>query len=83
VIHELICRLDEAGGKQRQGCRLFAEALAAFRGKAWDEAIEKFHDCTEHFTEDDPSRFYISLCEGYRSNPPVEPWDGVVHMDSK
>ena len=49
VVHELICRLDEADGKQRQGCRVFAEALAAFRGRAWDEAMEKFHDCTEAF----------------------------------
>jgi len=83
VIHELICRLDEADGKQQEGCRVFAEALAAFRGQAWDAAMEKFHGSTEHFAEDEPSRFYISLCEGYKSNPPVEPWDGVVLMDRK
>ena len=83
AIHELICRLDEADGKQREGCRVFAEGLAAFRGQAWDEAMEKFHGSTEQFAEDEPSRFYISLCEVYKSNPPVEPWDSVVLMDRK
>jgi len=83
LVHELICRLDEADGKQREGCRAFAEGLAAFRGQAWDEAVEKFRGSAEQFAVDEPSRFYISLCEVYRSNPPVEPWDGVVLMDRK
>ncbi|MBP2674251.1 MAG: adenylate/guanylate cyclase with Chase sensor, partial [Deltaproteobacteria bacterium] len=82
-IHELICRLDEADGKQREGCRVFAEGLAAFRGQAWDEAMEKFRGSTEQFAGDEPSRFYMSLCEEYKRNPPEGPWDGVVHMDRK
>jgi adenylate cyclase len=82
-IHELICRLDEADGKQREGCRVFAEGLAAFKGQAWDEAMEKFRGSTEQFAGDEPSRFYMSLCEEHKRNPPEGPWDGVVHMDRK
>jgi adenylate cyclase len=82
-IHELICRLDDADGKQREGCRVFAEALAAFRGQVWDEAMEKFRRSTEHFAEDEPSRFYTRLCEQYKNRPPGEAWDGVVNMDAK
>jgi adenylate cyclase len=82
-IHELICRLDEADGKQREGCRVFAEALAAFRGQAWDEAMVKFRGSTEQFAEDEPSRFYMSLCEQHKNRPPGEAWDGVVTMDAK
>jgi adenylate cyclase len=82
-VHELICRLEEADGKQRAGCAMFAEALAAFRVRSWDEAAEKFRGCMESLPEDEPSRFYISLCEVYNSHPPVEPWDGVVLMDRK
>jgi adenylate cyclase len=83
AIHELICRMEEADGKQREGCRVFAEALAAFKRKSWEEAEEKFHWAMEAVGEDVPSRFYISLCEVYNTNPPVEPWDGVVLMDRK
>jgi adenylate cyclase len=83
LIHELICHVEEADGKLREGCRMFAEGLAAFRGQAWDEAIGKFRASSEHFAEDEPSRYYISLCEMYKNNPPVEPWDGVVLMDRK
>jgi adenylate cyclase len=83
VIHELICRLDEADGKQREGCRVFAEALAAFLLRSWDEAMEKFRRSAEHFPQDEPSRFYMNLCEAYKSDPPPEPWDGVVLMDKK
>ncbi len=83
AIHELICRLEEADGKQREGCRVFAEALAAFKQKSWEEAKEKFRWALEALGEDEPSRYYLSLCEVYNTTPPAEPWDGVVLMDKK
>jgi adenylate cyclase len=82
-IHELICRLSEADGRQKEACALFAEGLGAFRNMAWEEAVEKFRRSGEILGEDEPSRFYINLCGGYRINPPEEPWDGVIHMDKK
>jgi adenylate cyclase len=83
AIHELVCRLSEAEGKQKEACGLFAEGLGAFRNMSWDEALEKFRRSAEILGEDEPSRFYINLCGAYRINPPEEPWDGVVHMDKK
>lgn len=82
-VHELICRLEEADGKQKAGCAMFAEGLAAFRKKSWDEAAEKFRGCMESLPGDEPSRFYLRLCEQHKNHPPVEPWDGVVNMDAK
>jgi adenylate cyclase len=82
-VHELICRLEEADGKQKAGCAMFAEGLAAFRKKSWDEAAEKFRGCMESLPGDEPSRFYMSLCEQHKHHPPVEPWDGVVNMEAK
>ena len=83
VVHELVCRLEEADGKQRAGCEMFAEALAAFRERSWDEAAEKFLGCTESLPGDEPSRFYMKLCEQYKNHPPGETWDGVVTMEMK
>jgi adenylate cyclase len=82
-IHELICRLDEADGKQREACGFFAEGLGAFRNKSWEEAMEKFRRSLYTLEEDEPSRYYITLCETYRQKSPEEPWDGVVQMDKK
>lgn len=83
VIHELICRLSEVNGKQSEACGFFAEGLHAFREKSWDEAIEKFRRSHDTLGDDEPSRFYIGLCERHKGNPPEETWDGVVHMDQK
>jgi adenylate cyclase len=82
-VHELICRLEEADGKQKAGCAMFAEGLAAFRKKSWDEAAEKFRGCMESLPGDEPSRFYLRLCEQHKNHPPVEPWEGVVNMEAK
>jgi adenylate cyclase len=82
-IHELVCRLEDADGNQGAGCANFAEALTAFRKRSWDEAAEKFLGCVERMPEDEPSRFYMRLCEQHKTRPPEEPWDGVVHMDMK
>jgi adenylate cyclase len=83
VVHELVCRLEEADGKQKAGCAMFAEALAAFRERAWDDAAEKFLGCTENLPGDEPSRFYMKLCDQYKNRPPGEAWDGVVNMEMK
>lgn len=82
-VHELVCRLEEADAKQRAGCAKFAEALAAFRRRSWDEAAETFSGCVEIFGEDEPSRFYLKRCELYKADPRGETWDGVVDMDMK
>jgi adenylate cyclase len=83
VLHELICRLSDADGKQKEAFGFFAEGLHAFREKSYDEAIEKFRRSLDTLGDDEPSRFYISLCERHKANPPEETWDGVVHMDKK
>ena len=78
---------ETAGGIRFKGdfvkLVIFAEALGAYRRRSWDEAIEKFHQSTEKSGEDGPSRFYITLCENYKKNPPEEPWNEVVHIDRK
>jgi adenylate cyclase len=83
VIHEMICRLSEADVKQKEAFGFFAEGLHAFKEKSWDDAIEKFRLSLDTLGEDEPSRFYIGLCERHKANPPEATWDGVVHMDKK
>jgi len=83
VVHELLGGLEESDSTLKNGCAVFSHALSAFRRQSWDEAIEKFNQCIEVLGDDGPSRFYLRLCEGYKKNPPGEPWDGVIQMDKK
>jgi adenylate cyclase len=82
-LYELRGRREDAGEAERRLCEVFAEGLAAFRTRSWDEAAEKFLHCSEILGEDGPSLFYLGLCEDYRENPPEEAWAGVVHMEKK
>jgi adenylate cyclase len=83
VVHELLGSLEEADDKQKKSCEIFADALGAFERRNWDEAAEKFHRATENSTVDGPARFYLKLCEEYKTKPPDETWDGVIALEEK
>jgi adenylate cyclase len=83
AAYELIGLREASEEKQRSACDIFTEALGAFRRQSWDEAKEKFNRAIEILGEDGPSVFYMRLCERYKENQPVEPWDGVVEMENK
>ncbi len=83
VVHELLGGLEESDEKHKQSCERFAEGLNAFRRQAWDEAKEKFARAVEIRETDGPARFYLKLCDEYKSRPPEETWDGVITLDEK
>ena len=83
VVYELLCRMEESDEKQKKACEIFAEALGAFRRRSWDEATEKFRESIENSGKDGPAHFYIKLCEQYKTNPPEEPWEGVIPLEEK
>jgi adenylate cyclase len=83
VVHELLGRTDEVDDNQKESCALFADALAAFRERSWNEAAEKFYRMRERSDSDGPAGFYLKLCEQYEKNPPGETWDGVVVLEEK
>ena len=83
VVHELLCRMEEADEKQRKACAIFSEALRAFRRRSWAEAKEKFHQCSKTSGSDRLANFYLKLCEQYETKLPQETWDGVIPMEEK
>jgi adenylate cyclase len=83
VVFELLCRTEELNEQKRKTCKVFSEALEAFRRQSWEEATGKFNECIKNRGEDGPSQFYIRLCEQYRIHPPGDSWDGAVSMDKK
>lgn len=83
LVYELICRDDEADFVRKEAVRAFSVGLDAFRRRRWNEAIEAFHAYIAGYGDDGPSRFYLQLCERYRSEPPPDSWEGVIAMSQK
>ena len=68
VIHELICRRDEASERQRSVVALFAEGVAAYEDRRWREAREAFDACLRE-GDDEAVRFYLSACSENPRDP--------------
>lgn len=83
VVHELLCRREEADDRKIGVCGKFAKGLEWFRQRSFEDAIGKFRETVEFAGRDGPSEFYLQLCERYRTHPPGESWNGVVQMDQK
>jgi adenylate cyclase len=83
VVHELAGLRSEADGIRVEAFGAFAEGLRAFRSGSFDEAASRFRRSLALLEEDEPSRFYLHLCERLSAEPPEGAWDGVVHMDRK
>ena len=81
--HSDSSRIDEATEKQREACEIFADAMGAFRRQSWREAEEKFLSASALSEGDGPARFYLKLCEEYKTNSPGEQWDGAITLQEK
>ena len=55
----------------------FAEAVAHYRDRNWDQAIRLFNEVLRANPADRPSSLYLERCEIYRKTPPPANWDGV------
>jgi adenylate cyclase len=82
-VYELLSRADDAKELQRSACEIFAEGLSAFRCRSWPHAKERFEQSAAILDGDPLSAFYLSLFERYNSQPPREPWEGVVELEEK
>jgi adenylate cyclase len=84
VVHELIGKAAEATSSDRERCAIFAGALAAFRRRAWSDAVRLWEESLRSCGgEDGPSRFYLRWCAERAAESMPASWDGVVRMDQK
>lgn len=62
---------------------LYNEALALYKQRKWQEAMDGFKKVLAVDAEDGPSNMYIGRCEEYLKHPPEADWDGVFVMKTK
>jgi adenylate cyclase len=67
----------------RSGRDTFAEALAAYRRKAWDEASAGFESCLAIDPRDRPSKLFLERMAQFRIAAPCTEWNGVWMLAEK
>jgi class 3 adenylate cyclase len=55
----------------------FEEALAAYRGRHWEDAFRRFTAIASRAPEDGPTRLYVERCLTMLNRPPSAEWDGA------
>jgi len=82
-VYELICKREEFKEEQKSLCSVFARGIDAYQRQSWGEAIDFFKGALKLDHTDGPSRFFLALCEKYRTDPPATHWDGTVYLNKK
>jgi adenylate cyclase len=82
-IYEAMGRFGELAPERFQFREIFANGLAAYRQRDWDEAQTCFESCILSDKQDGPSRLFIDRINQLRGSPPPADWDGVWHFSEK
>ena len=81
VVFELMGRTDELTPQQDLLRQHYAEGLAAYRARNWDEARVALKAAISVAPGDGPSATLLSRMENFRNNPPADDWDGAWRAD--
>ena len=82
-IYEAMSRAGELQPEQIALRDLFAEGLAAYRRRDWDDAQARFESCLRHAPEDGPSQLFIQRIAVLRNEPPPADWGGIWRFAEK
>lgn len=82
-IFELLCAEEELNEEGKKLMEMYAEGIALYWKKDFEEALNKFNLILEKFPADGPSKIYRQRCEVLKDFPPPEDWDGIFEMKSK
>ncbi len=83
TVFDILGRAGELKPEQEQLRRSYAEGLAAYRGRRWDEARAAFARALEAVPSDGPSMTFATRIESFARNPPAEDWDGSWRLEQK
>jgi class 3 adenylate cyclase len=83
AVFEIIGRAGELTEKQQVLLARYAEGLAAYRVRRWDDARRAFQAALEAVPGDGPSRTMAQRVENFQASPPAADWDGSWRLDQK
>ena len=82
-MFEIIGRAGELTEKQLALLARYAEGLAAYRERRWDDARRAFQAALEAVPGDGPAQAMAERVEKFGINPPPADWDGAWRLDQK
>jgi class 3 adenylate cyclase len=83
AVFEIMGRKGELGEKQLVLREQYAEGLAAYRARRWDDARRAFQAALEAVPGDGPSMAMAQRVENFQADPPAADWDGSWRLDQK
>jgi class 3 adenylate cyclase len=83
AVFEIMGRKGELTAGQVALRARFAEGLAAYRARRWDEARHAFAAGLEEVPDDGPSMTFIKRIDSLVVTPPSDGWDGSWHLEQK
>jgi class 3 adenylate cyclase len=83
AVYEIMARKGELTAAQVELCDRFAEGLAAYRARRWDEARHAFEAALKVVSGDGPSLTFINRLDLFAAAPPGDGWDGAWHLERK
>ena len=83
TVFEIMGRKDELDANQSLLRERYAEGLAAYRARHWDDARQAFDAALKAVPGDGPSTAMARRVAQFQANPPAADWDGAWRLDQK
>jgi hypothetical protein len=83
AVFDILGRKGELTEKQLALRERYAEGLAAYRERRWDDASRAFHAALEAVPNDGPAKTLAGRVENFQANPPAADWDGAWRLEQK
>lgn len=83
AVFEIMGCKDELDENQLRLRECYAEGLAAYRARRWDDARQAFDAALDVVPGDGPSTAMARRVSHFQANPPAADWDGAWRLDQK
>src|ERR1700722_6577010 len=83
TVFDILGRKDELTPQQLSLRAHYADGLAAYRARRWDDARRAFEAALQAIPGDGPAVALARRIEEFKTNPPAEDWEGAWHLDHK
>jgi class 3 adenylate cyclase len=82
-IYEIMSHSGRLTREQAELRARYAQGLAAYRGRRWEEARKAFAAALENDRSDGPSLTMLKRIDLFVAAPPGADWDGAWHLEQK
>jgi class 3 adenylate cyclase len=83
TVYEIMGRKGELTPAQHEARSRYAEGLAAYRARRWDDAEAAFAAARSADPDDGAALALMERIHVFKANPPAPAWDGAWHLERK